>query len=645
MLTWKKRVPRSDPSAKPREHSSSSGWDLIFVARLIRELTDIHADQHAAEVQMKSELERIPEAHRGSARNLLHYLALRGRDIRSLQEALASMGLSSLGRAEGHIQYNVQLLLKHLHHIVRHSWQVPSGGESVVTRHEGRRLLERRAGRLLGEKPPSRSTRIMVTMPAEAAKEYAIIRDLVAGGMNSMRVNCAHDGPEIWNGMIAHLRRAEKETGKRCSILMDLGGPKIRTGPVSPGPKVLKWKPARDAFGRVTAPVRIWLTPSENPQAPPDSAGATLRVRKTWLAGLETGDHVRFRDARNARRMIEIIGAVGSSRWAVSNDTCYLVPATALVRVDSAGRRGNPEPLGDLPCLEQSLLLKKGDRLLLTRSPDPGRPAVPDDRTTSTASACISCTLPEALGDVHVNEPVRFDDGKIDGRVLETGPEGLLIEITRAQAGGSKLGADKGINFPASSLSVPSLTAKDLEDLPFIARNADMVGYSFVRTPEDLRELRGRLRSLDAEQLGIVLKIETQAAFGNLPSLLLAALEAPLAGVMIARGDLAIECGYERLAELQEEILWLCEAAHLPVIWATQVLEHLAKDGQPSRAEVTDAAMGERAECVMLNKGPHVVEAVTSLDDIIRRMETHQSKKTPLLRPLRVASSVSLGLR
>jgi pyruvate kinase len=106
---------------------------------------------------------------------------------------------------------------------------------------------------------------------------------------------------------------------------------------------------------------------------------------------------------------------------------------------------------------------------------------------------------------------------------------------------------------------------------------------------------------------------------------------------MIARGDLAVECGYERLAEVQEEILWICEAAHLPVVWATQVLENLARTGRPSRAEVTDAAMGVRAECVMLNKGPHVVEAVRALDDILKRMQAHQSKKRTLLRPLHVA--------
>jgi pyruvate kinase len=106
---------------------------------------------------------------------------------------------------------------------------------------------------------------------------------------------------------------------------------------------------------------------------------------------------------------------------------------------------------------------------------------------------------------------------------------------------------------------------------------------------------------------------------------------------MIARGDLAVECGYERLAEVQEEILWMCEAAHMPVIWATQVLENLAKGGVPSRAEITDAAMGERAECVMLNKGPYVVEAVRALDDILRRMQAHQAKKKSMLRSLKIA--------
>ena len=156
-----------------------------------------------------------------------------------------------------------------------------------------------------------------------------------------------------------------------------------------------------------------------------------------------------------------------------------------------------------------------------------------------------------------------------------------------------------------------------------------------------MAELRSRLEPLNGGKLGLVLKIETRTAFQRLPELLLEAMRGPSVGVMIARGDLAIECGYERLAEVQEEILWVCESAHVPVIWATQVLENLAKEGQPSRAEITDAAMGQRAECVMLNKGPHIREAVVVLDDILRRMQTHQTKKRSLLRQLRLAGSFS----
>ena len=142
------------------------------------------------------------------------------------------------------------------------------------------------------------------------------------------------------------------------------------------------------------------------------------------------------------------------------------------------------------------------------------------------------------------------------------------------------------------------------------------------------------LAGLGGDHVGVELKIETRRAFERLPQLLLTAMRRPCVGVMIARGDLAVEVGYWRLAELQEEILWLCEAAHLPVIWATQVLEQLAHSGLPSRAEISDAAMGERAECVMLNKGPHIDDAVVVLDDILRRMAEHHYKKKALLRQL-----------
>ncbi len=184
--------------------------------------------------------------------------------------------------------------------------------------------------------------------------------------------------------------------------------------------------------------------------------------------------------------------------------------------------------------------------------------------------------------------------------------EAIRVRIERAAAVGSRLKAEKkGINVPDTRLPISALTEKDIADLATVVDIADLVEMSFVQDPSDVTLLHETLARLGGDRVGgVVLKIETRQAFERLPQLLLTAMRRPRVGVMIARGDLAVEVGYERLAELQEEILWLCEAAHLPVIWATQVLEQLAKSGLPSRAEISDAAMGERAECVMLNKGP-----------------------------------------
>jgi pyruvate kinase len=240
--------------------------------------------------------------------------------------------------------------------------------------------------------------------------------------------------------------------------------------------------------------------------------------------------------------------------------------------------------------------------------------------------------------DARVNERIFFDDGKIGGVIKRTEPELIEVEITRARQTGDRLRPDKGINLPDTTLRVPALTEKDLQDLNFAAQHADTVGLSFVRGAEDVEQLHQQLQMRTTRRVGTVLKIETRTAFDNLPQLLLAGLQAPPLGVMVARGDLAVEVGFDRLAEVQEEILWLCEAAHVPVIWATQVLESLTKKGAPSRAEVTDAAMSGRAECVMLNKGPHVVQAVRFLDNVLKRMQDHQQKKRAMLRKLGVSS-------
>jgi pyruvate kinase len=230
-----------------------------------------------------------------------------------------------------------------------------------------------------------------------------------------------------------------------------------------------------------------------------------------------------------------------------------------------------------------------------------------------------------------------LDDGKIAGEAIAVSPRRILVRITVARSEGVRLAADKGVNLPDTPMTLRALSPRDRQDLDFVARHADLVGFSFARERDDLRDLRRELKRRGATRVGIILKVETARSFENLPHLLLEGLKAPSFGVMIARGDLAVEIGWERLAEVQEEILCLCEAAHTPVVWATQVLESLAKKGLPSRSEITDAAMGHRAECVMLNKGPYVVRAVRALQDILRRMEGHQSKRRQLLRALHVA--------
>jgi pyruvate kinase len=246
-------------------------------------------------------------------------------------------------------------------------------------------------------------------------------------------------------------------------------------------------------------------------------------------------------------------------------------------------------------------------------------------------------SLGDALAPLAPGAEVWLDDGKLASVVERRDGDDLVLRVTEAGTDGYRLKPEKGVNLPGTRLDLPPLTAKDRDDLGFACRHADMIGYSFVQHPDDIvllqEELR-RQRPDDWRRLGVVAKIETAAGIEHLPDIVVRAAGAQPFGVMIARGDLAVEIGFDRLAEMQEELLWLCEAAQVPVIWATQVLEHLVKKGQPSRGEMTDAAMAGRAECVMLNKGPHLERALRILDRLLVRMAEHQQKKTSLLRRL-----------
>lgn len=473
------------------------------------QLAALRAALDEAEREHAPEIESVPARYRPGARNLVHYVALRGFDLRALQEQLADMGLSSLGRCEARVLDALDDVCR----VVTRLLGEAAEGPTTCTRKSARESLHAHAQALLGSAEPGA---IMVTLPSEAAHDRALVRLLVAAGMTIARVNCAHDDEPTWRAMVEHVREAERELGQRCRVMFDLPGPKLRT-----------------------------------------------------LAVSEPG----------------------------------------------------------------FLRLGVNDLLLLTGDGRPGAPARLDDRGQVREPARIACGEPRLISALRIGAPIYFDDGKLAGKVEALHASSAEVRITYAAKAAVKLRADKGINVPETELDVPALGPDDHAALAVALSCAELVGLSFARSREDVQSLQ-RVLAQHRSELAIVLKIETERGFSQLPSLLLTALCTPPVGVMIARGDLAVECGFERLAELQEEILWLAEAAHVPSIWATQVLETLTKKGRLTRAEITDAAMAERAECVMLNKGPHVVRAVRTLRDVITRMRGHQHKKTALLRPL-----------
>lgn len=494
----------------------------------LKEMNDLYQTlfelrQNVLEQGMKMYQAVSPSIRRSSFRfsalNLAFYLAIRCHDLRPLQEKLLLLGLSSLGRSEARTMANLDAVIASLGRICNKQEHELIAYPAPKWFFHGSRLLAHNSNLIFGSHPDASYTNIMVTMPPEAATDYKLVRNLLEAGMDMARINCAHDTRDMWQAMLHHIHKAEKETKKRCKIYMDLAGPKVRISQV-----------------------------------------------------LVPGDDDRV----------------------FTDDFFFLA-------------RGK---ISDYPA-------------------------------DYTGNVIITCSIPQVFDHLQEGDSVVIDDGKLNCVVTRLMPQGAYLRVISTKAKGFRLKNKKSLNFPKTPLDITPLTKKDLTDLDFIIHHADAIGYSFVRSRADILLLQDELYKRmgnKARNMAIIAKIETRDSVHNLPEIIVQAASRNPFGVMIARGDLAVEAGYHRLAELQEEILWICEAAHIPVIWATQVLENLVKTGIPSRAEITDAAMSERAECVMLNKGPYIVKAVSSLADIVKRMEGHQYKKAPQLRTLHIAS-------
>ncbi|MBN8517171.1 MAG: pyruvate kinase [Candidatus Accumulibacter sp.] len=625
--------PRQSDGAK-----AAAGPGHPQAERLIRRISELRARAMALEQSHVEHLQGIEPSYQASARNLLHYLALRQIDLRPLQEELSALGLTSLCGCEAQTLRSLDAVLAALHGLAGRPRprQAPASPLSI---DDGTIILDHHSQLLLGSPAGKRSVRIMVTMPSEAAVDYSLVRNLLAAGMDVARINCAHDDEAAWLGMINNLHRAERELGRSAKIYADLAGPKLRTGMIESPGRVLKYRPRRDLRGTVSEPAQVWLTPATAPEPAPPGVGFTLPVEGHLIESALAGDVIAFDDCRGKYRELVVQEVRNASCLALSSQTAYVEEGgqARLLRDGEVMAEGG---FGPLPEVVSPIELAVGDRLILTRDGLPGRAAVRDAEGRIIEPARISCSLDAVFEAAKAGELICFDDGKIASRVIANDGREIVVRIGDTGPTTARLRPEKGINLPDTKLRIAALTDKDVHDLAFLVRHVDMLGLSFVRTPEDVRLLQRHLDGLGGGDIGVVLKIENREAFENLPHLLLTALYSPPVGVMVARGDLAVEVGFERLAEVQEEILWLCEAAHVPVIWATQVLEGLAKTGAPTRAEVSDAVMSGRAEAVMLNKGPYIVEAVRFLNGVLERMHAHQRKRRNMLRRLSISEQV-----
>jgi pyruvate kinase len=574
----------------------------------------------------RTEIENAHAKNQVSAVNLAHYLGIRNHDLRALQESLHGLGVSTLVGTESHALAGLESVSKVLHGLKGTAYR---NRKVLISADKGHKQIRKNTNRLLGKKLKGSVTRIMVTLASEAASDQDLVHDLVTTGMSVARINCAHDGPGVWERMIANVAKARARTGRNCKIAMDLAGPKLRTGAIQPGPCVVRLRPRRDVLGRIVHCPRVALGPQERATTS-DGDWTFLPVAEDWNRQLREGDTVSFQDTRDKRCTLTVESIDDDVAWANCDKSAYILSGTQLEleRADAepAIRHGT---VGDLPATEQAIILARGDTLILTRDQNPGAPAEQDASGRTVAPAFLPCTLPEVFGEVAVGEPVSFDDGRIDGVIKSVDEDRIAVAISYARGGAARLRSDKGVNFPRSRLGLSGLTQKDKEDLKFVVQHADIVNLSFVNRREDVRDLLWELDRLGADKLGVIVKIETMSGFHNLPLILLEALKHRPVGVMIARGDLAVEAGWKNLAKIQEEIMWMCEAAHIPIVWATQVLENLAKQGTPSRAEIADVVMAQRTECVMLNKGPHILETVRLLDLIIQSMEDHWGHDAP----------------
>ncbi|RFZ91961.1 pyruvate kinase [Mucilaginibacter conchicola] len=267
----------------------------------------------------------------------------------------------------------------------------------------------------------------------------------------------------------------------------------------------------------------------------------------------------------------------------------------------------------------------QGPKIRIGLVKDGGIHLVNGTRINITTHECIGddnqiyITYPSFPQDVQANEIILLDDGKLQLKVIDTNRNDTVIcEVVH----GGILTSRKGVNLPNTKVSIPSLTPEDIENLHFaLEQDVDWIGLSFVRTGADIVDLKRIIRE-SGKGARVIAKVEKPEAIENIDDII-----AATDGVMVARGDLGVECPLEEVPLLQKMIAKKCRDASKPVIVATQMLESMITTPRPTRAEVNDVANSvlDGADAVMLSGetsvGEFPVIVIETMAKIVRNVE------------------------
>lgn len=557
----------------------------------------------------------ICKPHLHSCMNMQDFLSLKKFDLTMLQKALVDIGFSSLEWSHFYLVYTIEKQLEVLGHLLGYSpmerSQEPSPQDVYISMQQRSRFLKSHE---------SSENSVMITLPSDAAEDPSIIQGLAARNIDIVRINTAHDSLNQWQKMAQIVKRINQSTrlNNPIRIYVDLAGPKIRTGKIKLVTVPLKIRPDEHSMLLLTSKKL-----QENTL--PNTICGQCVVDKHWFRKRRKGEKILLTHPELKNRKLRIKKIDEKGLWL---DFDKKLTIDEQSRFEIQDKRKDQTSIKNLLQKEQEIRLFIGNYIVLRSDSSVIGQLTEEEKV---AKAEISCSNPDIFDFIEIETSLYIDDGKIGLRVTEKTDHGVLCRVEHAKPNGTVLKGEKGINLPETNLDIDAVTPLDKENLRAVIEFADIIGISFTQKASDVMEVKTILQENNKELTGLVAKIETKKGVQRLPFILMELFSWRNSGVMIARGDLAIEVGFENLPRIQEEILELCEAAHTPVIYATQIMENMIKKNLPSRAEVIDASMAQRADCVMLNKGLFAVETIDMLGKILNSIRPMFFKARHLL--------------